>query len=483
VERAAARAAALERELGEEFARIAAQALRGGDGELGARLCGEAAALGANERNLARLEAEAERLAATAGAARVGTRRTALAAEETAARAKLTRALATAARNAADAGERLALLDELFRRASEDPDGLAELRRLVPASTTLAPSEARAWLEFLALARTTPIERLEPAVPGVARGLDEERLASERAAWRPDAVAYRSARLAVVTAAAPPDALARTLRSGELVCDVLEELFGGARPAAERLALVLYPTQEEYLAHSGSDLGGLESVLGFTAGHYDLGADVSRLFLPSDDQAGTRLERVAAHELTHHWLAKRARFAPPRAAADAPGYWIAEAIATFVEELALAPERGTWTHVPERAASLDTLANAPARELVPWRTLLAASYEDYTRLETRPTVRLVLDGHLGVEAPRSPMQLFYAQGAALAHYLYAAEDGRWRALLFRAVEAYSRGTPLDVAAELGATPDELGARVSAWARARIRGPRGRRQRRRSGALA
>jgi hypothetical protein len=268
----------------------------------------------------------------------------------------------------------------------------------------------------------------------------------------------------LVTAGAAPSAIARTLRCGERLADALEEVFGGARPGAPRLELVLYPTRDEYLARSGSDLGGLENVLGFTSGHFDLGAEVSRLYLPDQDVHDARLLAVAAHELTHHWLAMRSRFGPPRSAKETAGFWIVEGIATWVEELELESGGPAWTHAPEGAPSLDTVANAGPEDLLAWERLLAASFDDFCRLETRPTCLLHLDWQLGSRAPRSPMQLFYAQGAALAHWLASAEDGRNRPLLLRAVEGYYRGTPVDVAAELGLEPEPLGERVTEWSR-------------------
>lgn len=463
-ERVLERVATLESALGERLARIATQALRTGEGELAARLAAEAAELGANARTLALVEAEAQRSKDTQRDARADARRGALLAEEQAARDELPRALAEAAHGTLAPRERLALLDELFRRAPEHAAGLGELRRSLPTGTHVAPGEARAWLEFLRVAALQPIELVDTSLEDRLPTPEQRRLDAERSAWRRDAVGYASERLLVISAAAAPDAVAHTLRAGELVCEVLEQTFGGARAAAERLELVLYPTREEYLAHSGSDLGGLETVLGFTAGHYDLAAEVSRLFLPEGDEDGARLLSVSAHELTHHWLATRSRFGPPRAAPTARGFWIVEAIATWAEELRLDPLRGTWASAPARAASLDTLVNAGAKDLLPWRVLLSASYDDYTRLETRTTCTLALDWQLGAQAPRSPMQLFYAQGGALAHFLYEADGGARRALLLRAVEAYYRGQPLDVAAELGLTPEDLGERVVAWAR-------------------
>ncbi len=479
-ERARERVLAEERTLGEQLARIAAQAVRSGDGELAARLVDEAEALGANARVLAPVRAEAERLGTAAlSDARLVQRRSALVAEERAARERLPRALAEAARAAATPELRRALLGELFACAPEHPAGLTELRRLLPAGAPLVPAQARAWLAFLELAAVRPIELLGTGqLSGTSSGMpspEEQRLAEGRKSWRADVLGYQSERLLVVTAAAAPDAVARTLQGGELVCDVLEQVFGGARGAAGRLELLLYPTREEYLHHSGSDLGGLETVLGFTAGHFDLGAELSRLFLPPEDEDGARLLGVSAHELTHHWLATRSLFGPLVATNSTTGFWIVEGVATWAEELRLDPARRHWSTDSARAASLDTLANAGARDLLPWTTVLAASFDEYCKLETRTTCSLSLDWQLGAHAPRSPMQLFYAQGGALAHWLYESDDGARRALFLQAVEGYYRGTPLDLAAALGTAPEELGARVVAWARERTRTPASRDQ--------
>jgi hypothetical protein len=181
---------------------------------------------------------------------------------------------------------------------------------------------------------------------------------------------------------------------------------GADGPASEPLVLVLYPTREEYLAKSGRDLGGLESVLSWTAGHYDLSANVSRIFLPEEERGEERLLGVYAHELTHHWLAARSAFGAPRSGLDAPGYWIVEGIATWAEELVLDPARSTWTAVNPRAPSW-TRWRTSTRALPPV-AFLALSYEGYRARD--PPTTAPARRQLGMHASRSPMQLFYAQG-------------------------------------------------------------------------
>lgn len=454
-----------ERALGEELAQVARAALRGGDAERAALLATEAQALGASGRTLELLQGEAERQRASAPAVKVKGLEATLREREREARAKLLDELARSARLASDAGTARALLGELFGRAPGHARALEHLRQHLPAGVTLTGANAPQWLEFLELSAANPIEVVAPADGTTQPTREQTRLEAERASWRADVVAYQSERLLVLTAGTAPDAVARTVRAGELVCGVLESVVGGTPRGAGRLELLLYPTRAEYLEHSGSDLGGLETVLGFTSGHFDLTDLVSRLFLPGEDDGGTRLVETSIHELTHHWLSVRSGFGPPRSTPASSGFWVVEAIATWAEELRLDPERGAWSTAPRRAASLDTLVHAGAKDLLPWRDFLALSFEGYCKLETRPTCELDLDWHLGARAPRGPMQLFYAQGAALAHYLYEVEGGARRRLLLQAVEGYYRGTPLDVAARLGVSPEELGQRVNAWARA------------------
>jgi hypothetical protein len=453
-----------ERALGEELAQIARAALRGSDGERARRLTEEAEDLGASGRTLELLQGEAERMRSAPPAARVKGLEATLTAREREARAGMLDALAEAARQASDAGTRRAHLRELFRRSPAHPRGMELLRQLLPRNAEPAGPDALAWLEFLELSARHPIEIVGPAGAEAEPTREEVRLAAEREGWRADLTGYQSERLLVVTAGAAPDAVARTVRAGELVCDVLESVFGGTPRDAGRLELLLYPTREEYLAHSGSDLGGLETMLGSTSGHFDVTNLVSRLFLTRGDESDARLLETSTHELTHHWLSARSAFGAPRSAPTAPGFWVVEAIATWAEELRLDPEQGTWRTAPERAASLDTLVHARGKDLLPWRALLALSFDDYRKLETRPTCELSLDWHLGSRAPRGPMQLFYAQGAALAHFLYEADGGARRKLFLQAVESYYRGTTLDVAARLGISPEELGQRVVAWVR-------------------
>ncbi len=467
--RAAETARELEHRLAEQLAQLATKALRSGDLALAERLVLEAEAGRARGRGPALARSELDRLSASPRAPVLDPRkRSAVLEEERSIRARVPDALCDVARASREPELCRAYLRQLFTRQPEHGRGLEILGALLPANASALSGSASAWLDFLDVSARLPIEIVAPPPPGPGTRRAEGRLAEERERWRADALGFRSPRLFVVSAAASPGAIARALETGELVCDVLEETFGRAAGAErEPLELVLYPTREEYLEHSGRDLGGLERVLGWTAGHFDLQGNVSRMYLPEDDLEHARLLGVYAHELAHHWLSARSSFGPPRAKPQTGGFWITEAIATWAEELALDPRRGTWSAENARAPSLDTLAGAEESELLPWSSFLALSGDEFQRLDNRPSCSLELAWQLGARADRSPLQLAYAQGGALAHWLFRGEGGARRELLLRAVESFYRGEAADLPGILGLSPQELGARVQAFARSAV----------------
>lgn len=460
----------LDRRHGERLVLLASKLARAGDPDAATARLDEAQALGASERVLARARADVERNPRPVDGPdprllpAVGRELEAL-------QARRPRDLADAVRAAADPATAHFLLEALGRRCPDSAELGELLRAALPASASVTPANRRSWIDFLARRDVLGLELVDPTGPD-DRTPGAARVRQEREAWRPDVVGFRSPGLVVVATQDDPGAVAQVLEAGELVLRILGKVLGklpeNARGAP--LEIVLYPTREEYLAHSSGELGGLETVLSWTAGHFDAAADVSRFFLPEDDRRRARLVGVAAHELTHHWLARQSPFGPPRATRETPGYWIAEAIASWTEELSLDPARGTWSIDNPRAASLDTVACTPPGELLSWSRLLALSAADAQGLETAATSRTTLTWQLGRFAERSPLQLFYAQGAALAHYLYRVEGGRHRPLLVGAVRAHHEGRPFDLAGELGLSPTELGERVQAFARRSVELP-------------
>jgi len=291
--------------------------------------------------------------------------------------------------------------------------------------------------------------------------------------WRADLVVYRTERLAVVTPPGRPGAVARALAAGELVCDALEHVFGArGRGGGDPLVLLLYASAAEYRAQSQRDRSTPEVARGWTSGHYDGQDNLSRLYLPDGDDGVQRMLGTFVHELAHHWLATRSPFAAAArrvgARRERPGFWVVEGFANLIGELELDLDSETWRADSPRAESLDALAGAPPAELHAWAALLTASKAEFDRIEPELRHRVPLAWRLGGATRRSDLNLFYDQAGALAHYLFAAEEGRHRDVLLDALAAYYAGeTPLDVAARLRLPPDALGAAVHAYARERV----------------
>ena len=467
------RAAALARELdlrqAEDYARLAARAPRTGDLALAERLVAEAEALGAEGRSLEAAERELERMRGSTRPPFADPRKVAaLVEEERAIQARPLAELLRAVRASGAGPEARAHLWTLLERASDHAPALEELRARLPREAgQVGAQNALSWLELLDVAARVDIA-LTTAESSDAQSLEGKRLRAETEAWRSDLVGFRTKRLFAVAPRENPGAIARALEHGENVCAVLEEIFGmPPRDDLPPLELLIFPSREEYLEQSERGRSAPELALAWTAGHYSYWENLSRMFVPEDDRTHAQLLGVQAHELTHHWLAARSTFGALKSQPDQPGFWIVEGFATLIEELGLDSEQalGPSSFAPNpRAASLDTVANARALDLLPWERVLALSFEEFARLETRPTTSVSLTWRLGVSAERSPLQLFYAQAGALAHFLHHADGGRYRPLLLDAVATFYRGEPQRWLGTLGLSPEALGERVTAFAR-------------------
>lgn len=369
------------------------------------------------------------------------------------------------------AAARLHGLRYVLGRDAAHAGAIAAVRELVPAALR-PPGEfqAREWLGFLEHTRTIPVGFLpvpKEAEIGTAQP-DQLKLLEYRAGWRQDLLAVTSPRLCVYTPVAAPGSLARCLSLGELVCDTLEGMFAAypaLRQDPRRMRIQLFPNAAEYKRYSPG--GGH---LAWTAGHYSPLEELSRMFLPDDEQAFARVMPVFVHELTHQWLEDRcpaiAANKIARRRQDLPAYWIVEGFASFVEEFAFDLELRTHRTDNQRDENLDILAHT--RKLLPWETLLRASAVDFHRISPVPRYRVLLGYRLGVERQLSPRNLFYAQAGALCHWLWHTADGKHRRVLIEFVRAYYQGESdqLDLAQILGMTPAAIGKAVQDHALAR-----------------
>ena len=213
-----------------------------------------------------------------------------------------------------------------------------------------------------------------------------------------------------------------------------------------------------------------EIARGWTSGHYSPMENVSRMFVPDDDELSIRLIDVYTHELAHHWLATRAPILRKSnsgvSAQEMESYWIVEGFATLIEEFRMNPDLGTWDPVNPRARSLDTVANANELQLIPWEQFFRLSKLDFMRLTNTKDRAISLSWKLGSQVAKSEIQMFYAQAGAVCHYLFRGAEGTHREALVRFwSDWYGRKANIDgVRSTFGIGPKALGDAVVAFAR-------------------
>ena len=328
----------------------------------------------------------------------------------------------------------------------------------------------RDWIAFLRSAEQVPIEFVD-----VDPGGDREQLslALARAQWRRDAIGVRSPHLFIVASARHPGGMARCLSVGELVCATLERIFGPpADGAGPRLRIKLFDSREEYLAHS-SDRGTDRHRLEWTGGHYSRADGESRMFLPSGDEAFSRVMSVFVHELTHHWIeelcpAIAGRKVPPARAAKQQGYWIVEGFASFVEQFTFDPAARSFASESRDSNCLDVVANAAPVQLLPWDRVLGASQLQAQAFDRRERAVVASSWLLGSARSLSSINMFYYQSAAVCDFLYHGDHGSHRkALLEYLVRYYTGGDRLDIEAAFGMDAAGLGQRTVAHAKLKM----------------
>ena len=334
------------------------------------------------------------------------------------------------------------------------------------------------WLDLVEATAQTPLRVMERKPDGPGLSMEDRVYGSLRHQWRLDLVALRSERLLLLTPVARPSRIARSLSLGELVCATLDALFevrADEAKSAEPLYVQLFESKDEYLAKSvgpGASRAEREAGrawLAWTAGHYDLEAGLSRLYVPPGDDRFDGVLETLAHELTHHWLDQRmpipAGEKRVRYAASSPCYFLEEGFATMVEELVFDLEARTFSTSNPRADSLDVVAHAD--RLLPWAQLLETSALGFERLSPEEVHEVPCRWTLGMHRTLSDVNLFYAQGAAVCHWMWNADGGKRRALLREWVRDLHRArlSKGEAMRRLGMTPAEVGAAVVAWARA------------------
>jgi hypothetical protein len=377
---------------------------------------------------------------------------------------------------------RTALVRHVLSRDPAHAGAAAWVRARVPEAIPVRdPFEPAEWLRLVEVAHGTPVALVAPPQKG-ERDLTyaQRQLGSALHFWRPDLIGIESGPLVILTPLDRPSRVAKCLAAGRRVCDFLETLFaGGTAKRDTRFPLThhLYATKEEYLAESTKQQWGPREeslrVLEHSAGHYSREAEASRMFLPPDDDAFEQVVSTYAHELTHHWVDVRCPWFTDaeRAGGGAPGYWVVEGIAEYVAELRFDFATSEPPTPDPRAFSLDVVAHAPEKALLPWEVLFEATHADRGRMANEAKTLVPMRWKLGSRRRLSQVNFFYAQASAASHYLLLGDGEKHRTayLTYLADQYRGRIEKGAIAARFGMTPAELGARVVAWCRERVGG--------------
>jgi len=358
----------------------------------------------------------------------------------------------------------------ILRRALElQPDDEKAKALLARAKPEQVHFDARWWLDWY----------LDLELTGASLAAQEGvELRRARQLWRKDLYEIRAGPIRLITPVLDTRVAGRCLAHARLACSVLADLLAAGkeeRPESDALTVFLYASRDEYLTVSGTgrDMRGVGGFLEHTSGHYASDEGISRFYWSDRPEEERRLASVAVHELTHHWID---RLCPGIGEIGAnrgpltPGFWIVEGIATFMEEGLYDVERRRWEPFHPRLRSLDVVrALAEKNALLPWSRVYTMSQAMFGLLTAEDGPTLVRDWAMG-EQKISVRRVFYEQAAATCHYLYHAEKGKYRRALLDCLRGhYTVDTKkFDIAALVGMTTNELGARVVAFARAPTR---------------
>ena len=371
--------------------------------------------------------------------------------------------------------EQAALLGALLERDPQHEQALEFVKSMVPDQFQdhVTKDPMGAW-ELAAALKEVKINFVKPPTPDQADlTFAERQLGSSRITWRNDLDALETDQLLILTSVKDPGHLARCLSLGELVCDTLEELFASGtnkRDSRYPLELHLSESMEEYKRESSKRMRGFPPVnpagLEWTAGHYNPRMNLSRIYLPKQKDAFESVMATYAHELTHHWIAERCPLFTTSERSKRNigtfGFFLVEGIATFIEEAQFDLENRTCNLFNPKARAIDSVAQAPI--LLPWDKVYAFRQIDFAGLKKKPEIPVTLRWRLGVAKQLSQTNLFYEQAAATCHFLYHAEDGKYRDKLIELIRLHYTGKtkPDSVQRVVGMSPEKLGAAVKNW---------------------
>ncbi|MGH7162179.1 MAG: hypothetical protein ACREID_01745, partial [Planctomycetota bacterium] len=324
--------------------------------------------------------------------------------------------------------------------------------------------DARAWLEW----------RLEVERDGVALAADDDAtLKRARHHWRPDLYAVRSPGAFLVTPIRDFRRVGRCLGYARVVVGALRSFFpveGNARQPAP-VTVFLYDDRESYQRHA-QDLARLAdpSFLERSSGHWSLEEDILHAVWSDDRDGEARFLGAFAREVTQQWLhGHNPRYTVSQAfqGYKSAGAWVRLGLVQLMSEGSFDPAGGEWSLFNARSECLDVVRalSESGAGLRPWPTFFLLTVSDTATLPDDEDVTMELRWPPGRFA-YTPYGIFHRQAGAVSHFLYHAENGKYRARLFEYVvnQATGRSDKLSPHAAFGMSPEELGNAVEAFAK-------------------
>jgi hypothetical protein len=381
------------------------------------------------------------------------------------------------------------LLLAALRRDRDNKDAIALLEEIAPATFRLGHYKEenkdpyrvqRLWLDWqvnVLRGEVRPIGRTHP---------DMERA---RATWgRTDlnGVETREEGAEIVFITPLNDRtelLGKCVRYAKITCRALAKMFHTDEPRrddTDPLVIYFYETRDEYVNYAGRP----NPFLAMTAGFYTPGENISRFFWPDRVDATNAVRDTFVHELTHHWIERRnprwhasdmpawsPEPKPGDSRTEVPGYWICEGFATFIEEGRYDIDNYTWSHFNPRANSLNVVAalsRDKGQKLIAWDKAYGMTQAAFhgDGLDKKGIFTTARKKWGLTPQPFVEIRLFYEQSAATCHYLYWAEEGKYRARLLDYVTSFytCKLDKTGIETAFGLAPKDLGARVEEFAR-------------------
>jgi len=272
--------------------------------------------------------------------------------------------------------------------------------------------------------------------PADARFLDRDEVVAQRglgeSLWADGALALATPNLVVLSRADDPETIGACLRNGEAAVRALEGLLGRSS-RREPFEVRIHANREEYLLERAPD--GSLAAAPWSSGYYSPLERVSRFFVQRSEESleplQRKLHKIFAHELTHQYLAQA--WLPAAGtlsgAPDQPGYWVQEGIARFIEDQVVEMARRGQRFDDATVKSVDAVSQlAEAGKLIPMRTFLELSHEEFVFLEDELVAEVQLQNTLA-RIGLSMRSIFYEQAGSLVFFLYNRDGPEGRAAL------------------------------------------------------